>query len=216
MNDLAKAVLTFKFIQTMNLMSLYVDDYHKLYPTIDESNFVLGEKVTTTPSGRPVTHRLELQVQYLNKCIKLHVQKTWGDENTELPMRKYIRAIQYNYKNLFTRPTHSWVSHLGASMYYGNYTDDTITICNNDIRTLTPVECNNLLQGSTEELEFQYSTIYDFKGTEMIQFGILSLLTADKIHDTVNVVYPDLSMWENSLAGMDEVLDLLSKGILTI
>lgn len=221
MNNFDKSVLTFNFLQYMQSMSLFVKDYYKIvsekYPMITESNFTLGEKITVSPtSGAEITNRLLLQLQYQNSSIKLQIQRTWLHENDNLPQRNYIRAIQYNYAYPARRASHSWISHLGSLMYYGDYTDSTIVVHNEEHKVLTPSECNTLLQGGTEEMEFQYSTLLDFDDTTMIQYGIISLLTADNIRDTINITAPDLSMWEDSLAGMDEVLHLLREGILTV
>lgn len=220
MNNFDKSVLAFQFIQSINQLSLFADDYYQIlsakYPNIDESNFTLGERKSTSSSGSDVTHRLLLQISYQNKCIKLQIQKTWRNEENNLPNRKYIRAIQYNYNFPSHRSSQHWISHLGASMYYGNYQQNIIEVSSEEIELLTTYECNSLLQGNTEELEFQYSTIHPFNDLTMIQYGLLSLLTADNIRDTVNVIAPDLSMWEDSLVGIDEVIHLFREGILTI
>lgn len=219
MNNFDKSVLTYKFLSSMHLMSLFAKDYYKIvsdrYPMITESNFVIGEKSTISPTtGTEITNRLILQIQYGYSSVKLQIQRSWRNED-DLPQRNYVRAIQYNYAFPDKRSSHAWISHLGASMYYGDYTDSTIVVDNEEVEVLTPAECNTLLQGSTEEMEFQYSTLLDFNDLTMIQFGILSLLTADKIRDAINITAPDLSMWEDSLTGMDAVLKKLREGIMT-
>lgn len=220
MNNFDKSVLAFKFIQYMQLMSRFSKDYYKIisekYPMITESNFVIGEKSTVSPTtGTEITNRLMLQIQYRYSNLNLHIQQSWENDGDGIPQRKYIRAIQYTYDYPAKLSLHAWISHLGASMYYGDHTDSTIVVNNEDIQVMTPYECNTLLQGSTEEMEFQYSTLLDFDDLTMIQYGVLSLLTADNIRDTINITAPDLSLWEDSLTGMDEVLHKLREGILT-
>ena len=219
MNNFDKSVLTYKFLSYMQLMSLFLKEHQKISNDNDEwltdRNFSIGQRTyVSSTSGTEITSRLVLQIQYANNSVKLQIQNSWLDEDG-LPKQKHIRAIQYNYSYPSRRASHAWISHLGASMYYGDYTDSTIVVSNEEVEVLTTAECNTLLQGSTEEMEFQYSTLLNFNDVSMIQYGILSLLTADNIRDTINITAPDLSMWEDSLAGMDEVLQKLREGILT-
>lgn len=219
MNNFDKSVLTYKFLSYMQLMSLFLKEHQKIANDNDDwltdHNFSIGQRTyVSSTSGTEITSRLVLQIQYPNNSVKLQIQNSWLDEDG-LPKQKHIRAIQYNFSYPARRSSHAWISHLGASMYYGDYTDSTIVVSNEEVEVLTPAECNNLLQGGTEEMEFQYSTLLNFNDVSMIQYGILSLLTADNIRDTINITAPDLSMWEDSLAGMDEVLQKLREGILT-
>lgn len=220
MNNFDKAVLTFKFIKIMNRMREYTSDYHKLitkkYPHITESTFQLGERTSYSVSGTEITSKLILKINYYPiASIKLQVQKTWYNETLCLPQRTYIPIVNFDpkYTQISKIP---WISHLGASMVYNESPENKFEYDDEMIDLLSIDECKSILNGATEELEFQYSTIHSFDERTMIQFAIISLLTTSNLGATVNVVFPDLSSWADSYDGMLDVLHLLEEGILTV
>lgn len=210
-NNLSKTKLLFDFVSTMHLIDLHIDEYYdifqKKYPKLTSSRFEIGSRSYTNSYGETIRERLFYIIDFRDRGQRLVIRSSGRIEDTFKRIVTYDR-IKYNNSRL------GWISKPGASMHYGKFHDTKIEYNGRNIELLDASQCNVILQGSTEELEFQLNTLYEFNDNEMIQYGLLSLLTSDSISGMVNVVNPDLTDWKDNYQDLVNVLEKIRQGII--
>lgn len=220
MNNFEKARELYDIIMVLYHINLHKYDYFsKLqdkYPFMTSSKFHISSYEFTNKNNEKCVSNLYLTIDYGIGNMKLSTLLSTVGEDGIKTTRSFPK-LQYNPRS-GVHNRHSWISKVGssASMYYGNYNDPVLEYDGEEVDMLSPHQCNLILSGSTEELEFQLSTVLDMNDAGLRQYCVLSLLTADAVPDTVNILATDFSMYKGTHKELSKVLHLFEKGILTI
>lgn len=220
MNNFEKARELYDIIMVLYHINLHKYDYfqklQEKYPFMTRSKFHISTCEYTNKNNEKCVSNLYLTIDYSLGNMKLStLLSTVGGDG--IKTTRSFPKLQYNPRS-GVQNRHSWISKLGsaASMYYGNYNDPVLEYGGEEMDMLSPYQCNLILSGSTEELEFQLSTMLDMNDAELRQYCVLSLLTSDAVPDTVNILATDFSMYKDTHKELSKVLHLFEKGILTI